>query len=242
MSGGRNRRLMGWILLICAALLILWLCLRYPEVGSVVRTVAISILVAFFVLLVIVFFGTVFLYRRARADVLKGSVPEPRRTHRRLPGVLHSLFDLDSAPHDTRDPAVFWARVVQLAERFRAAVRPDYLQAASDNHRILDALGHIVYIYVRGPRNDEVRSVLRDLDREINRMADAGGSEYLTTDVNRLRRLGDRSFRPKWRDWRHLGAQLETPLVVLAGARLLLLLNRRWRESAIVYYKLMALE
>jgi hypothetical protein len=232
---------MGCILAVCA-LLIIWLSLRYSEVGSVVRTVAISIFVTFFVLLAIVLFGAVLLYRRARAEILKGPAPEPQRTHRRLPGVLHSLFDLDSAPHDTRDPAVFWARLVQLAERFGAAVRPEYLQAASDQDRILDAFGHIVYIYVRGPRNDEVRSIHRDLDREINRMADAGGSGYLTTDVNTLRRLGNGSFRPKWRDWRHLGAQLETPSVVLAGARLLLLLNRRWRESATVYYKIMSLD
>jgi hypothetical protein len=240
MSRRPDRRPIRRILLVCAVMLVVWLSLRWPAVGSVVATVSISILVVLFVFLVIVVLAVAVLYRRARAEVLRFPVPASRSASRRWAGVLPPLFDFHSGKPDTDDSVAFWGRLMQLAERFGAAVGPEYLQAALDQGRILAACGHLAYIYVQGPRSDEVRSVHRNLDREINRMADAGNLDYTVANVRNLRRLAGGSFSPRWRDWKNLAAQMGVSPVVLSSARLLLL-NRRWREAATVYYKLIVL-
>jgi hypothetical protein len=239
MPSAHNRPI-GRILLLCAAALIIWLWVCRPGVGGVVATVLISVAVAFFAFLVVVVVGAALLYWRAKAEVATRPAPESRPAGRRSASWLPALYS-PVRDRDKNTPAAFWGRLSLLLQRFAAAVRPEYVNAAIDEKHYMAACGHVVYIYVRGPRTDEVRSVHRDLDTELNRIADAGGLNDPDCDAQTLRRLGDTSFTPRRRDWQNLADRLETPRIVLAGARLLLLLNPRWREAANVYFKLMFL-
>jgi hypothetical protein len=236
----RNRRSTGRILLACAIVLVGVLCFAFPAVASTVATIFVVIVAVALALLMIALVAGVLLYRRARAEILNSPAPE-LRSNARFSWPWQSQLDRANSKSNGRQKEEFSIPYGSLSDRFGAALRPEYLQAADDQDNLIAACGHAVYIYVRGPRKDEIRSVHRDLCGEIIQMADSAAPVLPTADLDVLRQLGDRSFKPRRQNWRYLADYLETSPAVFAVGRLLVLVNPRWREAATLYFKMFAL-